>query len=95
MWFTSACSGELDARLTPGPTVQLSLLLSVPHMAAPMRITHALPFNLNAAGTSFGDASSPSVDLLRNPVHAKKVMVRTGVAFGARIGALALDHLQL
>ena len=75
--------------------LQVSLLLAVPHMSAPMRVQQALHFNFSANGSHAGAATSAPVDLLRNPALAKKEMVRSGVAFGARIGSNAFAFLPL
>ena len=75
--------------------VQVSLLLSVPHMSAPMRVQQALRFNMAAVGHGLPGTGSVAVDLLRNPALAKKEMVRSGIAFGARMGGHAYKFLQL
>lgn len=75
--------------------MQVSLLLSVPHMSGPMRVKHSLRFNLNPIGSSVGASVSPAVDLLRNPGMVKREMIRHGVAFGARLGGATLDFLPL
>jgi hypothetical protein len=74
---------------------QVSLLLSVPHMSAPMRVKRALAFSMSAAGSHAGAGASAPLDLLRNPAAVKKEMVRSGVAFAARVGGGAAARLPL
>jgi hypothetical protein len=75
--------------------MQVSLLLSVPHMSGPMRVKHCLRFNLNPIGSYVGRSMSSALDLTQRPNMVKREMMRSGLTFMACLGGAALDFLDL